>query len=140
MNYLLDTNVVSEALRAKPNQAVAQFLSTLSEESAYLSALTLGEIRKGVEALANGPGKHRLRAWLEDDLRSRFEGRLLSIDARVSDAWGRMLAGHRRPASAIDGLIAATALVNDCTVVTRNVGNFTFQGLRVLDPFAPRTA
>jgi predicted nucleic acid-binding protein len=137
LSYLLDTNVISEALRAKPSRSVARWLETIPEERFYLSVLTLGEIRKGVEGLPPGARKARIQAWLED-LRGRFDDRILEIDARVSDVWGRMLAARKRPAAAIDSLIAATALTHELAVLTRNVANFEFEGLRVIDPFTSK--
>jgi predicted nucleic acid-binding protein len=138
LNYLIDTNVVSEALRAKPSRNVARFLETIPEERFYLSVLTLGEIRKGVESLSASAHRERLRAWLEVDLLSRFDERILGVDVRVSEVWGRMLAGRKRPAAAIDSLIAATALAHDLTVLTRNLANFDFEGLRVVNPFTAK--
>lgn len=138
MNYLLDTNVISEALRPEPNRSVARWLETLPEERFYLSVLTLGEIRKGVETLPAGKRKEKARAWLEGALPARFEGRVLPVDAEVCDRWGHMLAARKDPAPAIDSLIAATALAHDLALLTRNQGDFVFDGLRVIDPFTAK--
>jgi len=135
VNYLIDTNVLSEPLRAKPNPNVKRWLEAVPEERFYLSVLTLGEIRKGVEGLPNGARKERIVAWLEGDLRARFDERILDVDVRVADAWGRLLAERKSPASAIDSLIAATALAHGLAVLTRNVTNFDFAGVRAVDPF-----
>ena len=138
MNYLLDTNVISEALRATPHRNVARWLETVPEERFYVSVLTFGEIRKGIELLPNGPRKERARVWLEEDLPARFEERVLNVDTAVCDRWGRLLAAHGRPAAAIDRLIGATALRHDLAVLTRNAKNFDFDGLRVIDPFTTK--
>jgi toxin FitB len=138
LNYLLDTNVISEALRPAPNRSVARWLETVPEVRFYLSVLTLGEIRKGVEMLRAGNRKERAREWLESDLPARFEGRVLSVDAKVCDRWGHMLAERKQPAAAVDSLIAATALTHDLAVLTRNAKNFDFDGLRLINPFTTK--
>jgi predicted nucleic acid-binding protein len=138
LSYLLDTNVIAEALKPKPDRNVAGWLATVPEERFHLSVLTLGEIRKGVEGLPASARKERIREWLEVALPQRFEARLLAIDASVTDRWGRMLAELGRPVPAIDSLIAATALTHGLSVLTRNVKHFRFPGLRVIDPFGAK--
>jgi predicted nucleic acid-binding protein len=138
LNYLLDTNVISEALRPKPNRNVARWLETLPEEWFYLSVLTLGEIRKGVELLPASKRKERARAWLDTDLVTRFQDRVLDVDAAVCDRWGYLVARRKRPVPAIDSLLAATALTHDLVLLTRNAKDFDFEGLRVVDPFGAK--
>ncbi|MFM8605822.1 MAG: type II toxin-antitoxin system VapC family toxin, partial [Cyanobium sp.] len=87
----------------------------------YLSVISLGEIRRGVERLADGQRAQALRSWLEEDLPAWFHGRLLPIDAAVADQWGRLQAEAGRPLPAIDSLLAATALAHDLVLTTRNV-------------------
>ena len=138
MSYLLDTNIVSELARPKPERLVADWFAEVTDEALYLSVLTLGELRKGVESLPNGSKRERLRLWLETDLPTWFGGRLLAVDAAVADRWGRLLAGARRTPSTTDSLIAATALQHDLRLVTRNVADFDFAGLAVVNPWRAR--
>ena len=135
MSYLLDTNIVSETVRRNPNKAVIAWLDQLPGEALYVSVLTLGEIRKGIEALVDRRRREKLRLWLEHDLPAWFEGRVLSIDLAVADRWGRLLAEVGRPVPAIDSLLAATALHHELRLVTRNSGDFEYPGLEVINPF-----
>jgi len=136
--YLLDTNCVSELVRPAPEPRVVEWVQAADESILYLSVLTLGEIRKGLVALADGKRRTRLEAWLEVDLKARFAGRILSIDSNVADRWGSIAAQVRRGGKAlpvIDGLIAATALHHDLTVVSRNASDFPGSLVRVLNPW-----
>jgi predicted nucleic acid-binding protein len=101
----------------------------------YLSVLTMGELRKGVEALPEGDRKRRLLDWLEVELPTYFASRILPVDAGVADRWGRLMAQEGRPLGAVDSLLAATALYHDLTLVTRNLKDFRHQDLQVLDPW-----
>ena len=135
MSYLLDTNIVSETVRRNPNKAVIAWLDHLPGEALYVSVLTLGEIRKGIEAHADRRRREKLRLWLEHELPAWFEGRVLSIDLAVADRWGRLLAEVGRPLPTIDSLLAATALHHELRLVTRNSGDFEYPGLEVINPF-----
>lgn len=135
MSYLLDTNVVSETVRRRPHLSVIAWLEELPSEAVFISVLTLGEIRKGVEQLTDRKRRERLRLWLEQDLPAWFEGRVLAIDRAVADRWGRLLAEARRPLPSIDSLLAATALHHELRLVTRNAGDFRYPGLEVVDPW-----
>ncbi len=138
MSYLLDTNVVSETLRPNPNTNVISWLETSQGEDLYLSVLSLGEIRKGIELLDLGRRKTRLIGWLDHDLPDWFEERFLTVDRRVADRWGTISAQARldgRALPAVDGLLAATALVNGLSMVTRNSEDFDLPGLDVVNPW-----
>lgn len=135
MKYLLDTNVISELVKEKPHPLVSQRLSALSSESFYLSVLTLGELRKSVEKLLPSSKKSKLESWLENDLLTWFDKRILSITIDVVDRWGRLQAEMNRSIPTIDSLIAATALHYDATVITRNTKDFEYPGLVVINPF-----
>jgi toxin FitB len=135
VSYLLDTNVLSELVRTNPVPAVVSWFDTVPDDSLYISVLTVGEIRKGVELIPDGGKKEKLRVWLEHTLPDWFEDRMLAIDGAVAEQWGRMLAAVNRPVAAIDSLLAATALHHDLRMVTRNAQDFRFPGLEVIDPW-----
>jgi predicted nucleic acid-binding protein len=135
MSYLLDTNIVSETVRRNPNKAVIAWLDHLPGEALYVSVLTLGEIRRGIEALADRKRREKLRLWLEHELPAWFEGRVLPVDLAVADRWGRLLAEVGRPVPTTDSLLAATALHHELRLVTRNSGDFEYPGLQVINPF-----
>ena len=136
--FLLDTNCVSELVRIKPHPRVLEWMEAAEETLLHLSVLTLGEIRKGLAALPQGKRRTRLEAWLEVDLRSRFSGRILPVDAAVADRWGLLAAQARRKGATlpiIDGLLAATALHHNLTMVSRNVCDFAAAQVPVLSPW-----
>lgn len=135
MNYLIDTNIISELVKPRPNERVIKWFQTIDNENIYISVLTLGEIRKGADQLTDGSKKEKLRQWIENDLPNWFRERILPINLEVADRWGRLLAELGRPLPAIDSLIAATALHFDLALVTRNDKDFKYQGLEVINPF-----
>ena len=137
MSYLLDTNIISETVRRNPNKAVIAWLDQLPAEALFVSVLTLGEIRKGIEVLADKRRQEKLRLWLEHELPAWFEGRVLPVDLAVADRWGRLLAEVGRPVPTVDSLLAATALHHELRLVTRNAGDFDYPGLQVINPPKP---
>lgn len=136
MSYLLDTNVLSELRRKQPDPGVARWVRDRPASTLYLSALTLGELRKGVEALADASRRLSLLDWLETELPAFFAGRILPVDTAVADRWGRMLAQAGRPVAAIDSLLAATAQHHGLILVTRNVRDVADLGVQVVNPWA----
>ena len=137
--HLLDTNVVSELRkRERCDENVTAWYAGVSDDELFLSVLTLGEIRKGIELIRDRDPDQAvsLESWLRY-VEQHYEDRTLSIDAAISDAWGRMY--HIRNVSAVDGLLAATAQMHDLTLVTRNVSHFRDLGVKLLNPFSPRT-
>jgi len=135
VSYLIDTNVISEIRKGERCDAhVSAWYASIAADDIFLSALVLGEIRKGVElARARDPAKATaLERWLRD-VKAAFSGRVLGIDEAVTDQWGRMNA--IRPVPAIDGLLAATALTHGLTLVTRNETDVAGLGAAVLNPF-----
>lgn len=140
MSYLIDTNVLSELRRRQPDPGVRDWFSARPATSLYLSALTLGELRKGVEALAAGERRLRMLDWLEADLPAFFSGRVLAVDAAVANRWGRLQAEAARPLPAIDSLLAATALHFGLRLVTRNLRDFAYPGLEVINPWQTSVA
>lgn len=135
MSYLLDTNVISEIVRPKPDEQVVNWFKTIPDEALYISVLTLGEIRKGAEMVSDDKRKEKLRLWLEIDLAQWFNDRILKIDHFIADRWGRLQSEMKKPISAIDSLIAATALHHDLRLVTRNVKDFKYPSLQVICPW-----
>jgi predicted nucleic acid-binding protein len=136
--FLLDTNCVSELVRVKPEPRVMEWMETTDEGLVYLSVLTLGEIRKGLAGLAQGKRRTRLETWLEVELQARFADRILAIDATVSLRWGLLAAQAKSRGMSlpiIDGLLAATALHYNLTVVTRNSSDFRNAQVPVLNPW-----
>ena len=135
MSYLIDTNVLSELRRKKPDTHVVRWFSLRPTSTLYLSVLTLGEIRKGIEALAEPARRLPLLDWLETALPAFFAGRILPIDAAVADRWGRMVAQAGRPLPAIDSLLAATAEQHGLTLVTRNLRDVKGLAVPVINPW-----
>ena len=139
--FLLDTNCISELVSPKPEPRVIEWVDTTDEALLYLSALSVGEIRKGIDALPDSRRRTRLETWLEVDLKARFAGRILPIDAAIAGRWGALAAAAKRIGKAlaiIDGLIAATALHHDLAIVTRNTSDFATTHARVLNPWESR--
>jgi len=135
MSYLLDTNVVSETIRRRQDKMVIGWLEQVPAEALFVSVLTLGEIRKGVEKLTDRKRREKLRTWLEHELPAWFGGRVLPVDLAVADRWGRLLAEVGRPVPSVDGLLAATALHFQLRLVTRNTEDFDYPGLEVINPW-----
>jgi predicted nucleic acid-binding protein len=135
LSYLVDTNALSELCRRAPHAAVVEWFSARPPATLYLSVLTLGEIRKGIEANRDAIRKQTLVDWLETELPIFFTGRILPIDAAVGDRWGRLVAGAGRPLPAIDSLLAATATEHDLVLVTQNVRDFSGLPVEVLNPW-----
>jgi predicted nucleic acid-binding protein len=136
--FLLATNCISELVRPKPDPHVIRWMEAADEAMLYLSVLTVGEIRKGVAGLAQGKRRTRLETWLEVDLQARFAGRVVPIDPDVTDRWGLLAAEAKRKGKAlsvIDGLLAATALHHNLTVVSRSVDDFTNTPVQVVSPW-----
>lgn len=136
--YLVDTNVISEIRkRDRADKRVMAFFHAAArdETDLYLSVVTIGELRRGVEIIrhrGDKPQAARLENWL-DDVLHEFSRNILSVDEEIGQLWGRLRVPHAE--HALDKLIAATALIHDLTVVTRNVDDFTGTGVRVQNPF-----
>jgi toxin FitB len=136
--FLLDTNCISEMVRTRPEPRVLEWMDAADESLLFLSVLTLGEIRKGIAGLPQSRRRTSLESWLELELRSRFAGRILPVNDAVADRWGMLAAEAKREGSslsAIDGLLAATALQYNLTIVSRNVADFGDTPVPVLNPW-----
>ena len=138
MRFLLDTCVISELVAMQPDPDVVQWVDGIDEERLYLSAITIGEIKKGIERLPDSRRRSTLVEWLEGDLLIRFEDRILPIDTRVMLVWGELAADLEqkgRTMPAIDSLIAAIALQGGLSLVTRNEDDFANSGVALINPW-----
>ncbi len=138
MSWLLDTNVVSEWVRPRPDAGVTAWLAVADEDRVHLSVVTLAELRQGIERLTDSTRQRRLDHWLRQDLLSRFDGRILPIDAGVAEAWGRIVARREamgRPIHAMHAFIAATATLHGLTLVTRDARDFQFAVPAITNPW-----
>lgn len=138
MNYLLDTCVLSELVAKKPSNNVLTWLDRINEQQLFLTAITIGEIQKGIEKLPESRRKREFSDWLNDDLLTRFEGRIISLDIGVMLTWGRLVGqleakGQKMPA--IDSLIAASALHHHFVLVTRNEADFVNSNVNIYNPW-----
>ena len=135
MSYLIDTCALSELVKPTPAPQVVAWFDAAPQDALFVSALTLGEIRRGVEKLTDGRRRDRITAWLEIELPGWFGGRVLPVDAAVADEWGRLTARVRQTLPGIDGLLAATALRHRLVVVTRNLADFAATGVEAYNPW-----
>ena len=138
--FLLDTNVVSEIRKGSRCDAnVANWHSEVAESRLFISSLTIGEIRRGIELArrrGDRPQANTLETWLQTIIQ-QFSGRILNVDTTVAETWGAMSA--IRPVPVIDGLLAATAMQHNLILVTRNVADVEGLGIQILNPFEPQT-
>jgi toxin FitB len=134
VSFLLDTNVVSEIRKQAPDAGVAKWFASVPADRLFLSVLVVGEIRQGIERLARRDAAQAeiFEQWLSK-LVDGYGDRLIPITERIAQAWGRLNVPD--PLPAVDGLMAATALVHDWTLVTRNVSDVRSTGVRLLNPF-----
>lgn len=140
--FLLDTNVISEFnRRGDPDQGVKQWLELADPTLLFVSVLSLGEIRFGVELLLPSRRRSQLEQWIDRDLPEWFDGRILAVDAAIVNRWGVLRAEAQRngtPLPVIDALLAATAFEHNLSVVSRNVTDFRIAGLPVINPWEPQ--
>lgn len=138
LRYLLDTCVLSEFSKARPEPKVVDWLNTVEAERVFLSAVTIGEIQLGISNLPASNRRTELDIWLNSTLPAQFPDRVLPLDADTFVMWGEMTAQLRRqglPMAVMDSLIAATALQHKMVLVTRNVADFKSTGLSLLNPW-----
>lgn len=140
MSFLLDTNVLSEGMRPRPNRGVVAWLAQVDEDRVFISVITMAELRRGIVRLPVSSRKAKLHRWLAEELRERFAGRILPIDDAVAMEWGDLVAARETaggPIQPMDALIAATARVYDLAVVTRNVRDFKGAAQATINPWQP---
>jgi toxin FitB len=138
MKYILDTNVISEAINKQPNPQVMNWLRAMDAQELYLSVVTVGEIKKGVEKLSESHRKQAIKDWFEHELLIKFDGQILTVDLPVILVWGELVGeleqkGRKLPA--LDSLIAATAKYYGYTLVTRNEKDFAGINIIIFNPF-----
>jgi predicted nucleic acid-binding protein len=138
LKYLLDTCVISELIKKEKNNKVVKWIKKRKESSLFISVLTVGEIQKGISKLPDSYKKEYLKTWIDNDLKKRFAGRILEITEEIATSWGEIQAkseseGKKMPA--IDSLIAATAIKNNLTVVTRNEKDIENSGCKSINPW-----
>ena len=138
LSYLLDTCVVSEFVKPKPDKNVLSWLNSMDAERIYLSVVTLGEVQQGISNLPRSNRRAELEEWLNEQLTAQFAGRILALDAATFITWGQLIASLKqqgRTMSVMDSLIAATAVHHRMTLVTRNVSDFQQVELSIFNPW-----
>ena len=139
MSNLVDTNVISELSRPRPNKTVESWIMGIPEAELFISVITIGEIVFGINKLSDETRKAKLAAWLDKLIYEGFEGRILDIDIEVMRVWGEMYASLPRTLPIQDTLIAAAAIANNLTIATRNVRDFRdISGLSIFNPWEGR--
>lgn len=141
MSFLLDTNVISEWVKPRPDVHVISWLADVDEDRVFISVASFAEIRRGIELMPIARRRARLETWLSEELPGRFEGRILTIDQPVAETWGAVMARGQKAGltlGSMDAFFAATAQAHGLTLVTRNVSDFQSIGVSILDPWEQR--
>jgi predicted nucleic acid-binding protein len=138
VNWLLDTNVVSELNAKRPDSKVVEWIDAQSDDTLYLSSITFAELQRGVILLPNSPRRRSMFAWIRSDLVARFAGRILPVDEKVALIWGNLVAAQQmkgRTLPVLDSLIAATASAHQLTLATRNLADMERLGVDLFNPW-----
>jgi len=139
LNYLLDTCVISELVKSKPDLRVVQWVRAQDEKNLFLSVITIGEIQKGISKLPDGrKKKQQLQNWLSNELQERFKERILEIEIGTAHVWGQVLGSCEKKGvtlPAIDSLIASQAIFHKMTIVTRNISDMEHSGVPLINPW-----
>ena len=139
MRFLLDTNILSEVTKPRPEGRVLDWLDGLDEDRSFISVVSIAEIRRGVALMDNGRKRDALVEWLASDLPERFEHRVIPVEERVALAWGDLMGDAKRNGrgmSSMDGLVAATAIAHELSLATRNIKDFEGFGIDLIDPWS----
>ncbi len=133
--YLIDTNVICELIKRSPDKNVLNWFSKVSDSDLFISVVTVGEIRKGLARIKDEKYKEKVRMWIDQEIPKWFSNRILPINIEVANKWGMLQATANRTLPAIDSLIAATALHSDLKIVTRNVKDYEFEFIEIVNPY-----
>lgn len=139
MRLLLDTNVLSEVTKPRPESRVLEWLHNLDEDRSFISVVSIAEIRRGIALMDHGRKRDALVEWLTQDLPQRFAERVIPVDERVALAWGDLMGDAKRNGrgtALMDGLIAATAIARGLALATRNIKDFEGFGIEIIDPWS----
>jgi predicted nucleic acid-binding protein len=135
MKYLLDTNVLSELKKPKPNKKVLDFVSSLPQESSYISCISIGEIKKGIYSCSDKKKTKELEIWFEKFLLHEMKDQIITLDSEVMSVWGELMAEVQN-LPILDSLIAATCIAHKFHLVTRNVKDFEkIKSLKIINPW-----
>jgi len=140
VSFLLDTNVISEWVKPRPDPHVIAWLAETDEDRTFLTVVSFAEIRRGIELLPEGRRRDRLAAWLAEDLPNRLEGSILPINREIGETWGVLMVRGKKAGvtlGSIDAFVAAAAEAHNLTLVTRNIRDFATLGIPLLDPWQP---
>lgn len=140
MRYLLDTCVLAELVKSEPSAAVMRWLEGRKAHELFISAMTLAELQRGVARLPKSKRRSELARWLQQ-LQIGFEDRIVPFDERAAEVWAQMTVraeAQGKPIAAFDSIIAATALANECRLVTRNSRDFAYAGVDAINPWQDR--
>lgn len=138
MNFLLDTNVISELVKPSPDPRVWQWVDVVPDSQMFISAITVGEIVRGIEQLPASARRTRYELWFEHEILARYADRILVLDRAVMLRWGALMAAltaRGRVLPAFDSLLAATTLAHDMRLVTRNTQHFAETGVQLVNPW-----
>lgn len=136
--FLVDTNVISEFVKPQPDARVIRWLDSAGPETLFVSVVTFGEIRLGIEDLPAGKRRAALEEWFEQGLPAWFDTHLLPVSKAIADRWARLTIHAKKRGASIttaDGMIAATAVEHNLVIVTRNVTDFSTCGVRIVNPW-----
>jgi toxin FitB len=139
VRLLLDTNVLSEVTKPRPDERVLEWLDGLDEDRAFISVVSIAEIRRGVALMDSGRKRDALAQWLSNDLPQRFERRVIPVEEPVALAWGDLMALAKRSGrglASMDGLIAATAVAHHLTLATHDTKDFEGFGIGIVNPWS----
>jgi predicted nucleic acid-binding protein len=137
--FLIDTNAISELRKPRPDDGLVTWITSSKESAFYLSVITLGELRTGIDLVEDKKKRNDLERWLISDVTARFKGRILPFDAEIADRWGRIEASARRKGgklAVVDAMLAATAAHFNLTIVTRNERDFSRTEIPTINPWS----